>query len=41
VAVHRLRRRFRETLRAEVAKTVLDPTDLEDEMRHLLAAASL
>ena len=41
VAAHRLRRRFRETLRSEVAKTVMDSADLEDEMRHLLAAASL
>jgi RNA polymerase sigma-70 factor (ECF subfamily) len=41
VAVHRLRRRFRETLRAEVAKTLMDIADLEDEMRYLLAAASL
>ncbi|HUJ42767.1 MAG TPA: sigma-70 family RNA polymerase sigma factor [Opitutaceae bacterium] len=41
VAAHRLRRRFGEALRSEVAKTVLDPADLEDEMRHLLAAVSL
>jgi len=41
VAAHRLRRRFRETLRAEVAKTVMDLGDLEDEMRYLLAAASM
>jgi RNA polymerase sigma-70 factor (ECF subfamily) len=41
MAAHRLRRRFRETLRSEVAKTVLDPADVEDEMRHLLAAVSL
>jgi RNA polymerase sigma-70 factor (ECF subfamily) len=40
VAAHRLRRRFRETLRAEVAKTVIDLSDLEDEMQYLLAAAS-
>ncbi|HUJ44743.1 MAG TPA: sigma-70 family RNA polymerase sigma factor [Opitutaceae bacterium] len=40
VAVYRLRRRFREEFRAEVAKTVLDAADLEDEMRHLFAALS-
>ena len=41
VAVHRLRQRFRECLRAEVAQTVLNPGEVEDEMRHLLAAVSL
>ena len=41
VAVHRLRQRFRECLREEVAKTVLNPDEVEDEMRHLLAAVSL
>ena len=40
VAAHRLRRRFRDALRVEVARTVMVPADLEDEMRHLLAAAS-
>jgi len=40
VAVHRLRKRFNECLRDEVAHTVLDPADVEDEMRHLLAAVS-
>jgi RNA polymerase sigma-70 factor (ECF subfamily) len=38
VAVHRLRKRYRELLRAEIAETVTDPSDLEDEMRHLVAA---
>jgi RNA polymerase sigma-70 factor (ECF subfamily) len=38
VAVHRLRQRYREILRAEIAKTLDDPSDIEDEMRHLLAA---
>lgn len=41
MAAHRLRRRFGEALRAEVAKTVLDPATIDDEMRHLLAAVSL
>lgn len=38
VAVHRLRQRFREMLRAEVAQTLADPAELEDELRHLCAA---
>jgi RNA polymerase sigma-70 factor (ECF subfamily) len=41
VAVFRLRQRFGEQLRAEVAKTLLRPEDVEDEIRHLLAAVSL
>jgi RNA polymerase sigma-70 factor (ECF subfamily) len=41
MAAYRLRRRFGEALRDEVAKTVLNPADLEDEMRYLLAAVSL
>lgn len=42
VAVHRLRRRFRELLRAEVECTVATAEDIDDELRHLrsvLAAA--
>ncbi len=38
VAVHRLRQRYRELLRAEIAETVTDPSDVDAEMRHLLAA---
>ena len=38
VAIHRLRRRFREIIRAEIAQTLHDPADLDDEMRHLVAA---
>jgi len=37
VAVHRLRRRYRDRLRSEVARTVADPGAVEDELRHLLA----
>jgi RNA polymerase sigma-70 factor (ECF subfamily) len=37
VAVHRLRRRYRELLRAEIAETVGDPAQVEVEMRHLVA----
>jgi len=35
-AVHRLRQRYRELLRQEVANTVANPADVEDELRHLL-----
>lgn len=38
VAVHRLRRRFGELLRAEVAETLQDPRDVEDEVRYLITA---
>ena len=37
VSVHRLRQRFRELLRAEVAHTVARPEDVDDELRHLIA----
>jgi RNA polymerase sigma factor (sigma-70 family) len=37
VAVHRLRQRYRDLLRQEIAQTVADPKDLEDEVGHLLA----
>lgn len=40
VAIHRLRARFRELIRAEVAATVNDPADVADELRHLIAVAS-
>jgi len=35
VAVHRLRERYRERLKAEVAHTVASPADVDDELRHL------
>jgi DNA-directed RNA polymerase specialized sigma24 family protein len=38
VAAHRLRRRFRELLLAEIAQTVAKPQDVGDELRHLFAA---
>ena len=38
VAVHRLRRRFRDCVRTEVAETLAQPGDVEEEMRHLLHA---
>jgi|SRR3954470_11578759 RNA polymerase sigma factor (sigma-70 family) len=37
VAVHRLRRRFREVVRAEVAHTVARPEDIDEELRYLIA----
>ena len=36
VAVHRLRRRFGVLLRQEIEQTVADPSEVEDEIRHLL-----
>ncbi len=37
VSIHRLRQRFGELLREEIADTVSDPTDVDDELRHLLS----
>lgn len=37
VAVHRLRRRFGELLRAEIAETVADPGGTDAEIRHLFS----
>src|SRR4030095_5558738 len=36
-AFHRLRRRYRELLRDEIAQTVAVPGDVEDEMRHFIS----
>jgi RNA polymerase sigma factor (sigma-70 family) len=38
VAVHRLRARFRQLLRAEVAQTVATAAEVDDELRHLCEA---
>jgi RNA polymerase sigma-70 factor (ECF subfamily) len=38
VAVHRMRQRFRELLRAEVAQTVSKPEEIDEEIRYLLRA---
>ena len=35
-AVHRLRQRFRDTFREEVARTVANPAEVDDELRHLI-----
>ncbi len=40
VSVHRLRQRFRELLREEVAQTVSQPQDIDGELRHLIAVLS-
>ena len=36
-ALHRLRVRYRELLREEIAHTVMVPGEIEDELRHLIA----
>jgi RNA polymerase sigma-70 factor (ECF subfamily) len=36
-AFHRLRERYRQLLREEIAHTVMAPGDIEDELRHLIA----
>ena len=38
VAVHRLRQHFGEVLRDVVARTLIDESDVDDEIRHLFAA---
>jgi len=38
VAVHRLRQRYRELLRAEIADTVTTPAEVEEEIRALFSA---
>ena len=38
VAVHRLRRRYRGVLRDEIAQTVADPAEIDDEIRQLFSA---
>lgn len=40
VTVHRLRRRYRELLRAEIGNTVGDPAEIDDEIRHLIAVVA-
>ena len=35
VAIHRLRKRYRELFRQEIADTVADPADVESELRYL------
>ena len=40
VAVHRLRRQFRDTLMHEIAETVANPADIDAEIEYLLRAVS-
>ncbi len=40
VAVHRLRSRYREKLRGEIAATISDVNDVDDEIRTLFATFS-
>jgi len=39
-AMHRLRLRYRERLRREVAQTVADPGEVEEELRYLISVVS-
>ena len=36
-AVHRLRQRYARCLRVEIAETVVNPAEIDDELRHMLA----
>jgi len=38
VVIHRLRKRFRDVVRAEISQTLRDPTLVDEELRHLIAA---
>jgi RNA polymerase sigma-70 factor (ECF subfamily) len=40
VAIHRLRKRFREIIRREVAQTLHNPAELDAEMQHLITVLS-
>jgi RNA polymerase sigma-70 factor (ECF subfamily) len=37
VAIHRLRKRYRELFRQEIADTVADPAEVDSELRYLVA----
>jgi RNA polymerase sigma factor (sigma-70 family) len=39
-AAHRMRARYRELLRAEIAHTVASPAEIDEELRHLIAVMS-
>ncbi len=39
-AVHRMRRRYRELFREEIAQTVAGPAEVEDELKHLFTVLS-
>ena len=40
VAAHRLRRRYRDILKSEIAQTVADPDEIDDEIRRLIDCLS-
>jgi RNA polymerase sigma factor (sigma-70 family) len=40
VTIHRLRQRFRELLRAEIANTISDPEEVREEIRYLMAVVT-
>lgn len=40
VGIHRLRKRYRDLLRSEIADIVADPKDIDAELRYLVAALS-
>jgi RNA polymerase sigma-70 factor (ECF subfamily) len=40
VAIHRMRKRFRELIRTEIAQTVANGTDIDTELRYLIEALS-
>jgi len=40
VAIHRLRKRFREAVRSELSQTLVDPSLVDEELQHLIAALS-
>lgn len=40
VVIHRLRKRFRDAVRTEIAQTLRDPSTVDEELRHLVEALS-
>ncbi len=38
VVIHRLRKRFRDAVRAEIAQTLREPSQVDEELRHLIEA---
>ena len=38
VIIHRLRKRFRDAVRTEIAQTLRDPSLVDEELRHLIEA---
>ncbi len=41
VGIHRLRKRFRDAVRAEISQTLRDPSRVDEELRHLIEALTL